>query len=74
MKYDPNKRLKPLTVIPLSGPHCMSMKSVSLFPKLITLSCFHCYNEKEILISCAMLLLTTKRFVVSKQVSFFGCL
>ncbi len=25
---------------------------------------------KEILISCAMLLLTTKRFVVSKQVSF----
>ncbi len=70
MKSDPNKRLKPLTVIPLSGPHCMSMKSVSLFPKLITLSCFHRYTEKEKVISCAMLLVTTKRFIVCKQISF----
>ncbi len=74
MKSYFNKRLIPLTVIPLSSPNCMSMKSVTLFPKLITLRGFHCYTEKEKVISCAMLLVTTKRFIVCKQVSFFGCL
>ena len=70
IKFDPINQMITLTVIPLNGPHSMSMISVSLFLILITLRGFHCYTEKEKVISCAMLLVTTKRFIVCKQVSF----